>query len=162
MKKYSQRLDCFFSLLKRHWTGKNVAATFFFKFSKLIKWKFKQWCSTIPPNSTKWTIASHLKSLNIKKTTTYDVGNPCSGWNRFKNVTEVKPVNRISNLPLLIIGSPPTTIQISTKDKTQHQFASTQNSNNLYFDCWYHLKHYYIYNQELNTMDYYGTNDSLN
>jgi hypothetical protein len=57
--------------------------------------------------------------------------NPGPVLNRFKNVTEVKPVNGISNLPLLIIGSPPTTIQISTKDKTQHQFASTQNSNNL-------------------------------
>jgi hypothetical protein len=50
--------------------------------------------------------------LNIKKTTTYDVGNPCPGWNRLKNVTEVKPVNGILTLPLLIIGSSPTTIQI--------------------------------------------------
>jgi len=32
-----------------------------------MKRKFKQWWSTIPPISTKWTIISHLNSLNIKK-----------------------------------------------------------------------------------------------
>ena len=36
---------------------------------------FKQFWSTIPPISTKQTATSHLKSLNIKKTSTYDVGN---------------------------------------------------------------------------------------
>jgi len=134
-----------FFTFKKTLNRKKCCSNIFFKFSKLnkciMKRKFKQWCTTIPPNSTKRTIASHLKSLNIKKTTTYDVRNPGPGLNRFKNVTEVKPVNGISNLPLLIIGSPPTTIQISTKDKTQHWFASTQNSNNLYFDYWFHLKH---------------------
>ena len=134
-----------FFTFKKTLNWKKCSSNIFFKFSKLykciMKRKFKLWCSTIPPNSTKWTIASHLKSLNIKKTMAYDVGNPGPGWNRLKNVTEVKPVNEILTPPLLIIGSPPTTIQISTKDKTQHQFASTQNSNNLYFDCWYHLKH---------------------
>jgi hypothetical protein len=38
--------------------------------------KFKQWSSTITPISTKRAITSHLNSLNTKKTTTYDVGNP--------------------------------------------------------------------------------------
>ena len=134
-----------FFTFKKTLNWKKCSSNIFFKFSKLykciMKRKFKLWCSTIPPNSTKWTIASHLKSLNIKKTTTYDDGNPCPGWNRLKNVTEVKPVNGILTLPLLIIGSSPTTIQISTKDKILHRFASTQNPNNLYFGCWYHLKH---------------------
>ena len=31
--------------------------------------KNKQWWSTIPPISTKWTITSHIKSWNIKKRT---------------------------------------------------------------------------------------------
>jgi len=34
----------------------------------------KQLWSTIPPISTQWTINSHLKSLNIKKATTNDIG----------------------------------------------------------------------------------------
>jgi len=29
--------------------------------------KFKQWWSTIPPKSTKWTTTSHLKQLNTNK-----------------------------------------------------------------------------------------------
>jgi hypothetical protein len=33
----------------------------------IMKTKFKQWWSTNPPISTKWTITSHLNSLNIKK-----------------------------------------------------------------------------------------------
>jgi hypothetical protein len=33
----------------------------------LMKIEFKQWWSTIPPISTKQTITSHLKSLNINK-----------------------------------------------------------------------------------------------
>jgi len=31
-----------------------------YKFSKIMKREFKQWWSTTPPISTKWTIASHL------------------------------------------------------------------------------------------------------
>jgi len=39
-----------------------------------MKRKFKQCWSTIPPVSTKQTITSRIKSLNIKKD--HDVGNP--------------------------------------------------------------------------------------
>jgi len=35
--------------------------------------KFNQWWSISPPISTWRTITSHLKSLNAKKTTSYDV-----------------------------------------------------------------------------------------
>ena len=43
-----------------------------------MKRKFKQWWSSIPLISTKWTITSHLNWTHWKqrKTTTYDVGNP--------------------------------------------------------------------------------------
>ena len=40
----------------------------------IMKRKLKQWWSTILPISTKRTITPHLKSLNIKMTTTCDVG----------------------------------------------------------------------------------------
>jgi hypothetical protein len=39
----------------------------------------QQWWSTIPPISSKQTITSHLNSLNIKNTMTYDIGNPGLG-----------------------------------------------------------------------------------
>jgi len=43
-----------------------------------MKWKIKQWWSSIPPISTKWTITSHLSwthwSWTQKKPTIYDVG----------------------------------------------------------------------------------------
>ena len=38
---------------------------------KTMKRNFKQWWTTIPPISTKRTITSHLKSVNIKKTMKY-------------------------------------------------------------------------------------------
>ena len=38
-----------------------------------MKRKFKQWWLTVPPISTKWATTSHLSSLKIKSTTTYDV-----------------------------------------------------------------------------------------
>jgi len=41
-----------------------------------MKRKFEQWYSIIPPISTKWATTSDFNLLNIKKTTTYDVGNP--------------------------------------------------------------------------------------
>jgi hypothetical protein len=50
---------------KNHW-GKIVMF--------LMSRKFKQWWSIIPPILTKQTIISHLRSLNIKKTETYDNG----------------------------------------------------------------------------------------
>jgi hypothetical protein len=47
-----------------------------------MKRKVKQWQSTIPPIRT---ITFHLRSLNIKKTTTYDVGNPGLDLDRHNN-----------------------------------------------------------------------------
>jgi hypothetical protein len=47
-----------------------------FTFDIIMKWKFKQWWSSLLPISTKRTIISHLISLNAKKTTTYNVGKP--------------------------------------------------------------------------------------
>lgn len=37
------------------------------------------WGSSIPQVSTNWTDTSHLHSLNLKNTTTYDVRNPNPG-----------------------------------------------------------------------------------
>jgi len=37
------------------------------KHCKIIKREFKQWLSTIPPVSTKWTSTSHINSLNTKR-----------------------------------------------------------------------------------------------
>ena len=42
---------------------------------QIMKRMYKQWWSTIPLISTKWIITSHLNHW-IKKTTTYDMGNP--------------------------------------------------------------------------------------
>jgi hypothetical protein len=68
----------------------------------LIKRKIKEWWSIIPSVSTKWTTTSHLKSLNIKKTTTYDAGNPGPGLGQAQKCGGVKPDNGIPT-PLLII-----------------------------------------------------------
>ena len=62
----------------------------------IMKRKFKQWWSALPPIWTKWTLTSHLKLLIIEKTTTYGVGNPCGG---------AKCVKGIPIIPLLIIKS---------------------------------------------------------
>ena len=70
-----------------------------------MKRKFKQWWSTIPLSSTKWTNV-HLKSLNTKKTTTYDVRNPGHGMWQAQKCGWVKPFNGIPSLPVLILGSP--------------------------------------------------------
>jgi hypothetical protein len=45
----------------------------------LMKRKFKQRLATIPPIPTKRTIPFHPISLNMKKTSTYVVGNPGPG-----------------------------------------------------------------------------------
>ena len=37
----------------------------------IMKRQFKQWWSTVPPISTKWTITSHLNLGNNKRTTAY-------------------------------------------------------------------------------------------
>ena len=42
---------------------------------QIMKRMYKQWWSTIPLISTKWIITSHLNHW-IKKTTTYNMGNP--------------------------------------------------------------------------------------
>ena len=60
-------------------------------------WKSLNSESIIPPISTKQTSTSHFNSLNIKKTTTYDVRIPT--WNRHKNVP---------GLCLLMRSQPPT------------------------------------------------------
>ena len=58
--------------------------------------------STIPSISTKWTITSHLISLNIKKTTRYDVGNPGTSLGQTQKGDGVKPVNRVPTLPIFL------------------------------------------------------------
>ena len=69
----------------------------------IVKRKLKQWWSTIQQISTKWTIASYLKSLNIKKTTTYDVGNPGPGLVQAPKCGRVKLVNGIlTSTPLYL------------------------------------------------------------
>ena len=57
------------------------------------------------------TIASHFKSTNIVKNTTYDVRNPGPGMGQAESCGGVKLVNGIPTLSLFINGSP-TTIQI--------------------------------------------------
>ena len=42
----------------------------------VINRNHKQWLSTIPPVSTKWTITAQILPLNTKKITTCDVSNP--------------------------------------------------------------------------------------
>ena len=68
--------------------------------------KFKQQWSTISPISTKQTITSPLKSLNIKKSMTYNIGNPGPGLGQAQKCGRGNPVNGIPTLPLFIIGSP--------------------------------------------------------
>jgi hypothetical protein len=70
-----------------------------------ISWNLVELWSTIPPISIKQTITSPLKSLKTNKTSTYDVGNPGPGLGYAQICDEVKPVNVIETLPLLIIGS---------------------------------------------------------
>ena len=63
-----------------------------------MKRKFKQWWLTIPTISPKWTITSHLNSLNTKKTITYDVVNPGSGLEQAQKCGGVKLVNGTPSL----------------------------------------------------------------
>jgi hypothetical protein len=65
-----------------------------------MKRKFKQWWLTIPTISTKWRIASHLNSLNTKKTMTDDVVNPGPGLGQAQKVVEL---NRLMGHPQLLI-----------------------------------------------------------
>ena len=59
--------------------------------------------STIPLISTKQTITSHLKSLNIKKNI-YNTGNPGLVLWQAQTCGGVKPLNGIPTLPHLTIG----------------------------------------------------------
>jgi len=43
--------------------------------------------------STKRTITSHLKSLNLKKITTYHHGSPCPGMRQAQQYVGVNPIN---------------------------------------------------------------------
>ena len=56
-------------------------------------------------NINKQTIASCLKSLNIKMTTTYGIGNPGPGFGQAQTCVRVKPVNGIPTFLSLEIGS---------------------------------------------------------
>jgi hypothetical protein len=49
------------------------------RFSNIMKRKFKQWWSSIPPLSTKRTNTTELTE-HKKKTTIYNVGNPVPGF----------------------------------------------------------------------------------
>jgi hypothetical protein len=59
----------------------------------IIKRNSKQWWSTILPTSTKQTITSDFKSLKIKKTMTYDGGNPGPGLGQAHKYGRVKLVH---------------------------------------------------------------------
>ena len=72
-------------------------------------WKSLNSDSIIPPISTKQTTTSHFNSLNIKKTTTYDVRIPGPYLEQAQNCGRVMPVN--STPPhVVIVGSPITDI----------------------------------------------------
>jgi hypothetical protein len=59
-----------------------------------MKRKFKQWWSIIPSIQKNRTItASHLNSLNLVKTTIYDVGNPGSGLGQTQKCDGIKSVS---------------------------------------------------------------------
>ena len=68
----------------------------------IMKRKFKQWWSTIPPISTKWTITSHLKHTKsplIRRWISrswFRIGTNMGGWTSKWDL----------NTPFLIIGSP--------------------------------------------------------
>jgi len=60
-----------------------------------MKWKYKQWWTTIQPISTTRTITSHFHSLNTTKNTTYlyHVGNPIPVLGQVQHCGGVQPVN---------------------------------------------------------------------
>ena len=72
----------------------------------IMKRKFKQQRTTIPPISTKETITSHLKSLNTKKIRTYVGGNPVPGFGPAQTFGSIKPGNGIPIITLVIIRYP--------------------------------------------------------
>ena len=75
-------------------------------------------------NKTNNYQSSYLNSVNTKKTTTYDVGNPGPGLEKAQKNGRVKPIN--GPPPLLITGSP-MAIHINKQTiKNLHRFVSTQ------------------------------------
>ena len=80
-----------------------------------------QWWSTIPPISTKRTITSDLKSLNIIKTTKYTIWHWKSRsytLGQAQKCGGVTLVNEIPTPPSLLIFISLTTIQINKWQKT--------------------------------------------
>ena len=71
---------------------------YWYDYNILCKECFKQWWSTCPSILTKETITSHMEPLNIKNTTTYDVGNPGPGLGQAYKCGRVKLDNRIPTL----------------------------------------------------------------
>ena len=74
------------------------------KTQHFLKRKFKQWWSTIPPISTKTSIHFLPQIIEHRKqTTAYDanVGDSCAGLRQAQHCGRVKPVNGISNSPIL-------------------------------------------------------------
>jgi hypothetical protein len=62
--------------------------------------------ASISPITTNYHLSSQLNSMNTKKTTTYDVGNPGPGLGQAQKCGRVKPVNWIpAPAHLLITGS---------------------------------------------------------
>ena len=59
---------------------------------------FKQWRSIVPPISTIWTIASHLNSVNTKKTIMYDIGNTGPSLGQAQKCGGIKWVSEIPTL----------------------------------------------------------------
>ena len=85
----------------------------------------KQWWSTNPPISTKWTIISHLNPLNIIPTTTYDVRTPDSSLGQTQRCGRVKSSNWAPN-PFPLIIRPLTANKYKQTIKTPHIFVSRQ------------------------------------
>ena len=56
----------------------------------------KQWWSIISPISTILTKTSDIKSLNVEKAITFDVGNPDPSLKHVPKRSGVKPVDEIS------------------------------------------------------------------
>jgi hypothetical protein len=65
----------------------------------IMRSKFKQWWSSIPPMSTKQTITSHLNWTHwTQKRQWHDVGNPSPDVGQAQKCGRVKSVNGIPTL----------------------------------------------------------------
>jgi len=54
-----------------------------------MKIKFKQRWQTIPPISTKWTVTTHINSLNTERPRHMTLKIQVQAWDRHKNVAEL-------------------------------------------------------------------------